>query len=333
MESLGEVFPILTTASRAERATMRAAREMARRQAEQQGRLAHIELDDGLALTTPELERLTACHRIPYRKVDWRPMAARQPIPLPVRTQERERAARQALTAWQPGWQDQMFGDIAQRKREMAARVMEAQREDEIAFQKAYRAAETFNAEALVARKLVELDPKSIKDAVALKTRLVELREGVNSINVALPGAGRVLALVDAIQEGDVPHERITDAEPRARRELIPQPERRQIHLAALCSAALRIGGELACVLPVEAVEVAIGCEMPDPNGGRPTPQPVIQLLVTAKSLVEQDWMRENAVTLATRMGARMDWAIERGFSPIRLVPMSAMGQPLAQPA
>lgn len=330
MESLGDIFPILATASRAERATLRAAREMARRQAEQQGRTAHIELNDGLAVTTPELERLTACHRRAYAKVDWRPMAMRQPIAMPVRTQERERAARHALATWQPGWQDKMFGDEAQHRRALAARIAEAQREDEAAFQQAWRAAETYNAEALIARKLIDLDPKAIKDAVALRTRLVELREGVNSLSLALPGNGRVLAMVDAIQEGDVPYERITGGEPRPRRELIPLAERRQLHLVALCAAALRIGAELVSVVPVDAVEVAVGCEMPDPDGGRPRPQPVIQLVMKTRSLTELAWMKDDAVTLATSLGARMDWAIERGFAPIRLIPLSAMGQPLA---
>jgi hypothetical protein len=328
MENGNDVFPILTTASRAERATMRAAREIARRQAAEQGRVAHIELkDDGLAMTQPELERLTTCHRREYRKIDWRPMLTRQPAAPPVRGNERERAAR----GWQPGWQDRMFGDETQRRRELGARIAEAQREDEIAYQQARRNAEIHNAEALIARKLVALEPKAIKDAVALKTRLLELRDGVNSIAFAQPGNGRLIALVDAIQEGDVPYERIADSDGRmSRRELIPLAERRQLHLAALCAAALRIGAELVSVIPVEAIEVAVGCEMPDPNGGRPTPRPVIQLLMTAKALGELKWMKEDAVTLATSLGARMDWSIERGFTPLRLVTMSAMGRPLA---
>ena len=180
---------------------------------------------------------------------------------------------------------------------------------------------------------MVDLDPRAIKDAVTLKTRLAELREGVNTVSLALPGDGRVVALVEAIGEGDVPYERITDGEPRARREPIPLVERRQIHLVALCAAALRIGAELVSVAPVDAVEVAVGCDMPDPAGGRPRPQPVIQLLMTAKALSELRWMKDDAVTLATSLGARMDWAIERGFVPIRLVPLSAMGRPLAKSA
>jgi hypothetical protein len=323
VESVGDIVPILTTASRAERATMRAAREMARRQAELNGRLAHIELKDGLAITKPELERLTTCHRGAYKKLDWRAIAERQPLSPPARTHEREKAARRALATYQPTWQERMFGDEAQRRRQLINRVFEAAREDEIAFQKARQAATLYNAEAQVARKLLELEPAAIKEAVALKTKLAELKEGINSISLARPGSGRLIALVEGIQDGDVPYERITDETRGARRELIAQADRQQIHLVALCAAALRVGAELVSVLPVEAIEVAVGCELPDPEGGRPKPQPVIQLLMTAKALADLPWQKEDAVTLATKLGARMDWSIEQGFAPIRLVAMS----------
>ena len=151
-------------------------------------------------------------------------------------------------------------------------------------------------------------------------------------VSLAQPGGGRIVALVDAIQEGDVPYERITDGDPRtARRELIPTGERRQIHLAALCAAGLRVGADLVSILPAEAVEVVVGCETAAPGGGRPLPpQPVIQLLMTARALIQHDWTKGDAVTLATKLGARMDWSIEKGFAPIRLVALSSMGKPLA---
>lgn len=324
MEDVGEIIPILTTASRAERATMRAAREMARRRADLHGRLAHIELKDGLAMTKPELERLVTCHRSPYQKMDWRSIAERQPVRPPPRTHEREKAARRALATYQPSWQERMFGDEPQRRRQMTSRVLEAAREDEIAYLKSRQAAELYNAEAMIARRVLELEPKAIKEAVGLKTQLAELKDGMNALSLARPGPGRVVAMVEAIQDGDVPYERITEEARGARRELIPEAERRQIHLAALCALGLRVGAELVSVLPVQAVEVAIGCEMPNPQGGKPTPQPVLQLLMTVKALTELKWQKEDAVTLATTLGARMDWSIEKGFAPIRLITLSS---------
>jgi hypothetical protein len=333
VESLGAVVPILTTGSRAERATVRAAREMARRQAEQ-GRLAHLALNDGLAVTGAEIERLTACHLSEYRRVDWHALAGREAITLPVRTQEGEKAARRALATWKPSWQERMFGDESQRRRQLAAKVFDAAREDEVAFQRATRAAQTHNAESLTARRLFELDPRALKEAVVSKSRLPQVRDGMNSLGLALPGAGRLVAVAEAIQDADVAHERITDGDPRsARREPITASERRRIHLATVCAVALRVGAELVSVLPLESVEVVVACEAPDPAGGRPAPQPILQLLMTAKMLAELDWKKGDAISLATSIGARMDWSIEKGFAPIRLVALSAAGRPLAATA
>jgi hypothetical protein len=336
VESLGEIVPILITASRAERATTRAAREIARRDAQSDAQSSRSRggAADGLAVTRAELERMVTCHRAPYRKLDWRPLAARDPVAPPARTSEKEKAARRALATYEPSWQERMFGDEAQRRRQHTNRVFEAAREDEAAFQKARRAVEALNSETLLARRLMELDAKAIKEAIALKTRLIELREGMNGAALAHPGGGRVLAIVDAIQEGDVAWERIVELEPRGqRREPIPALERRQLHLAAMCAAGLRVGAELVSLLPVEAVEIAVGCEMPDPNGGRPAPQPVMQLLMTDNAVAGLDWRKGDAVTLATSLGARMDWSIEKGFAPIRLIPLTAMGRPLAKSA
>lgn len=318
MGNLGVVHPILATAIRAERATLRAARAFERRKIEHDP--ASSDLDDSLALGPSDLERLIGCHRIGYRKVDWGEQTLGEAVALPVRAHERERAARHALATWKFSWIDRLFGNEAVRRRQLNAKVIDAAREDELAFQTAYRAAAAHNAEVLGVRKIFELDPKAIKDAVAAKTRLAELREPMNRFGVALPGGRRVIAFVEAIQEEDIPYVRLVEG---GRREAIPAAERRRMHLGALCSAGLRVGAELVALLPLDAVEVAVAVEL---VGG--DPQPVLQMLVTARALVEQPWTTADAVTLARGLGARMDWSLEAGFSPIRLVDLTP-GPPL----
>jgi hypothetical protein len=312
MGDLGKVHPILTTALRAERATLRAARELARLKAEKDPE--NLDLDPSLVLTPQALARMIGCHRASYQKLDWRPLAELEPVALPVRTRERERAARHALATWQPGWFDRVFVNEAVRRRELNNKVMEAAREDEIAFQKDYRAASLHNAEVLAAHGLLQLDPRAIKDTVAAKTRLADLGESVNRFGVALPADRRVIALVEAIQEVDIPYVRVVAG---GRQELIPPAERRRIHLTAICSAALRIGADLVAVLPVDAVEVVVACETADGAGS--SQAPVLQMLVTAASLVEQPWGKTDAVNLARALRARLDWSPAVGFSPIEL--------------
>ncbi|CAN7175164.1 hypothetical protein LJR225_000372 [Phenylobacterium sp. LjRoot225] len=292
MDSLGEVFPILKTANRAERAILRGDRAMAYRQ-NREARVAHIELKDGLAITVPELERLTTCHRIQYRRLDWRAIAARPLAATPVRAHE----------------------DLA-------------------AFQQACTAVAIHNTEVLTARKLLDGDAIATREVIVLNTRLAELRDGMNSLGIAVPEEDRLVAVVDAIEEGDVPYERITDGDLRtARREPIPLAERRQIHLAALCAAALRVGAELVGVLPEEAIEVVVHVEMLSDDRTESLPRPVLQLLMTTEALKDLDWKAGDAITLATSLGARMDWSIERGFAPISIAPLSSLGRPLAKSA
>jgi hypothetical protein len=327
--SAGETVPILTTASRAERATLRAARAMARREAELLGRRAHLELKDGLAITADELERLTTCHRATYRKLDWRPIAARQTLALPPRGHEREKAARRALANYQPKWRERMFAEVAQRRRKLNEQVLEAVREDELIHRRACNAAATHNAEVLTARRLLDLDPAAIKETIVGKTQLAALRDSMNSLAIARTGRG-VVALVDAVQDGDMPYERITGGGSRdARREPIPAAERRQIHLASLCALALRVGADLVAVLPVEAVEVAVRCELAGSEGARSQAQLVLQLRMTDEALTELDWAKGEATSLAASLGARMDWSAERGFAAI---PFAGSPAPAARP-
>ena len=313
MGNLGVVHPILATAMRAERATLRAARAFERRKIEHDP--AAVDLDDSLALGPSGLERFVGCHRTSYHKLDWRVPAQAEPVPLPVRDHKRERAARHALATWNFSWFDRLFGNEAVRRRQLNAKVIDAARDDELAYQTAYRAAAAHNAEVLATRQMLELNPKAIKDAVAAKTRLAELREPMNRFGVALPGGRRLVAFVEAIEEEDLPYSRLLEG---GRREIIAPAERRRMHLSALCSAGLRVGAELVALLPLDAVEVAVACDV---GGGEPAP--VLQMLVTARSLNEQPWTSADAVTLVRALGARLDWSLEAGFQPIQLVDLT----------
>lgn len=283
MESLGEVFPVLRTAARAERAMMRSDRLMAHRR-RPEARLAHLEHNDGLAIGMPELEALTLCHRGQYARIDWEPIATRPLAATPARTTEGEAAYQQAC-----------------------ARVA------------------AYNAEILTARRLLEGDAVAAREVITRKSQLAQLRASMNGLGFAAPEEGRLIAVVEAIEEDDVPYERITPGDLRTtRREPFTLAERRQIHLAALCALALRVGAELVSVLPEPAIEVAVLVDQPCEDRGRPTPRPVIQLLMTAESLARPDWRTADAITLASTLAARMDWSIERGFAPIDLTPLSA---------
>lgn len=327
MENFGTIVPILTTASRAERATMRAAREMACREIEE-GRADRADLDDGLAMTTRQFDRLTGAHRGAYQRLDWRSLVERQPLPLPVRTHEREKAARRALATYQPRWQDRLLGDEAQRRRQLAGKVLEAASADEAEYRKALRVVEAENSQIILAHKLLQLDAHAIRDAIVRSSKLAELNEVMNGVGVALPGNGRVVAVVDGLQLDDMPLEQATHG---GRRAPMPAEARRRLHLANVCATALRAGAEFISVLPLGAIEIVVECDQGAAQRG--PREPVLQLLMTSAHLAQLDWKCGDPVRLAASIGARLDWSLEKGFAPIRPVALSAMGQPLAKSA
>lgn len=292
MESLGEVFPILRTASRAERAILRSDRLMAHRR-RPEARLAHLDHEDGLAITMPELERLTTCHLGQRSRLDWRPIAARPLAATPVRSNE-----------------------------------------GAAAFQQACASVAIYNTEILTARKLLDGDAVVTREVILRNTQIAELRDGMNSLGLAAPEEHRLVAVIEGIEEDDVPYERITGGDRRtARREPLSLGGRRQIHLAALCATALRIGAELVAVLPETEIEVVVHVDKPAADSGRPVASPVVQLLMTVKALTDLDWRAGDPIALAGALGARMDWSIETGFVPIRLIPLANAAPPLARSA
>jgi hypothetical protein len=190
------------------------------------------------------------------------------------------------------------------------------------------------NTEILTARKLLEGDAVVTREVILRNTKIAELRDGMNGLALAAPEEHRLVAVVEGIEEDDVPYERITEGDLRtAGSGPLTLGGRRQIHLAALCATALRVGAELARVLPEDALEVVVHVDKPCAEGGRPVPTPVLQLLMTADALRNPDWKTADAITLAGKLGARMDWTIETGFAPIRLIPLANAAPPLARSA
>jgi hypothetical protein len=78
---------------------------------------------------------------------------------------------------------------------------------------------------------------------------------------------------------------------------------------------------------------VVVHIEMLSDDRSRSIARPVLQLLMTVEALKDLDWKAGDAITLATSLGARMDWSIATGFAPISLVPLANAGEPLAKSA
>jgi hypothetical protein len=328
MHGLGEIVPILSLSSVGERAASRAEREFLRRE-ERHGRKAHLELDDGYALTPDGLEHLTGCHYVTYLATEWPRLADRPEAVTPARSKRREKEARRQLADYEPTWQERVFAEDASRRRELSEQVLAAAREDAREHREAVEKAEAQNAETLKAKRMVAFDMEVLKEAVR-ETGLAKLKQSLNTLGLARPEPDRVVVLLDLIQEDDIPKERITSRSPRtARRELIPDEDRRRLHLTGVCATALRVAGELVGLLPVEHLELVAACEQPGVLGRGPS-QPILQFRLS-RGMVERMAWGSDPVALLRTLGPRMHWTTGEGFAPIPLWRPSA--EPLAQSA
>jgi hypothetical protein len=316
MNGLGEIAPILSLSSGAERAALRAERAFQRRE-RRYGRKAHLDFDDGLVLTPDGADRLAGCHRARYVATDWRVLAERPEIVVPPCSKRREKAARRLLAEYEPSWQHRMFAEEANRRRELTDQVLAAAHADALEHRNAVQAAAEHNAQTARARRVMAFDTETLQELVA-QGPLSSLHDSLNSVGLARPAADRVVAVLDLIQEDDVPTEQITSRNPTAaRRELIADSDRRRLHLSAVCAAALRVAGELVGLLPVERLEMVAACETSGVLGAS-VRTPILQFRLS-RDMVERMAWDADPVTLVRSLGPRMHWTMDEGFAPVPL--------------
>src|SRR5207253_5346555 len=98
---------------------------------------------------------------------DWPSLAERPEMTPPARSRRRETLARRLLADYRPSWQERVFAEEAQRRRELTEQVMAATHADASEHRRAVETAETHNAETQKARRMVAFDKETLQAAVA----------------------------------------------------------------------------------------------------------------------------------------------------------------------
>ncbi|OHB33357.1 MAG: hypothetical protein A2882_03260 [Phenylobacterium sp. RIFCSPHIGHO2_01_FULL_70_10] len=319
---MGETGPdqsIELTMDRIEREAKRAARAKELQErfgAAGEGRMGPAAEADALA---QRIAQLTGCHRIPYRPRDWAGVAAKPRIQV-VRTNDREMEARRALNAYRPGWLEQLFGSDREKRRQLAARVAEAVTQDEQAYREAWREAQKHNGEIDFACKLAELDMRTINEALSEHTTLPAAYDAVDRFRFCSPAKGRFQIQIEAHDLAGLPCEE-AERQPGGRAVFRPMPRGRlhQLHGANVCASALRFAVEMLGFLPLDEVEVVTHCDLRNPNTGLFERHPILQMKLTHAVAARTPFEKAEPIALAAQVGARMNWTLQAGFSPISL--------------
>lgn len=332
MDAAGAPRTIIATMSRVDRATKKAlrARERKAREGVKRSTAPSLAADYEVLF-----ERLTRAHCVKYERRNWRDVLETGPVEPAVRANTLEKKARHALANYRPGVIDGLLGLQADRRRALAAKVLEAAKKDAELFARAKRNAELHNLDLELAETMMALELGSIERALKAHLSAEELTPILEGLGVDMPAPGKLVVHLDVLELDAMPDERVgLNENGRSVHAYMSGAERREMHLANVCAVVLRIGVEVLSVVPIDKVEILARCFLPGGAGRDALDQhPILHVSLSHEAVRAMDLRRMEPVSTVTSLGARISWEIDRGFSPIPINDLKLTPPPKPQPS
>lgn len=263
------------------------------------------------------IEALTCAHRVSIEREDWAALSSEAPIAVPGRTRHAEEAALAQLEAYRPSWFARTFKQDQKARDALADAVSCARSQDDREFATRVQEVKMHNARIQRAKRVLQLDPDALIEALAEHSMLDELPFCVEGIDTIFLG-DRVIAVVDGLDLEDMPHETVSLLKSgKASFKTLTQTKRVELHRAAICSAAVRVAIEYFSALPIEQVEVLMLADTLDRATGHIEPEPVLYLRTSIQALRLINLERAEAAALVERLGGHLDWNRKEGLRPI----------------
>lgn len=315
MDASGAPRTIIATMSRVDRATKKALRARERKERAGVRRSTAPEL---AARYLELFEQLTRAHCVKYERRDWARIVETGPVEPSVQAHAMEKKARRALTNYRPGVIDGLLGLQQDRRRALAAKVLEAAKKDAALYAQAKRNAELHNLDLGLAAAMMALDFSAIEEALKAHVPASELAPVIEGLGVDMPTPGRLVVHLDVLEMDAMPDESValTDAGKSVHSPL-SSAVRREMHLTNVCSAVLRVGVEVLSVVPIERIDLLARGYLPGKTADGFEQHPILHVRLTHEALAQMDLRRLEPVSAVTALGARISWEIDRGFSPI----------------
>jgi hypothetical protein len=309
---------IIPTMNRIDRATKHAIRDRERK--ERDARRAKKPEADAAAVARldAQIERLTRAHCVKYERKDWNEIAQRGLVEAAPRSNAREMAARKALARYEPGVIDSLFGLGKDRRRELAERVLSAAKADQMAYEKAKKAAEAHNTDVQAAAGVLALDMNAIETTLKANIDRDAIGAALEGFAVLQASPGRFIVFIDGLEYDAMPDETCGQLpNGTAAFQALPAANIHELHLSNICSISLRVGLEVLGTIGVDVIEIVTRCHLPKP-GGKDTEQfPVLYVKLPHAALSRMDLRKLEPVSTITALGGRLDWDTTRGFAAI----------------
>lgn len=269
------------------------------------------------------MEDLVSLHADRTEMIDWHEIAESPAPEKPSHTGERELNAQALLDAFRPGTFDFLSGGTAKRRQKLLDAVDLARWEDGQANQDAERQYELASTEWLsdtaLARRLLKGEAGAIHDVIAEMQQSLS-KEGLigTSINFLISD-GSVHAVARIHSDEIVPSVRRKQlASGRLSETKMPAGEFNELYQDYVCSAALRVGGDLLNVLPLDEVYVTCTPPLLDSANGHQRPTPVLSVQIVRETF---DSLRLAGIDPSDAMknfNHAMDFRRTKGFAEIK---------------
>jgi Protein of unknown function (DUF4236) len=284
-----------------------------------------------VALFESRVALLTSMHKEASPARDWRQVADAPEPPPPPPPRAREAAAAKALADYAPNAIERLLNAGERRRRELAAEVEFARRDDAEEHRRALEAharqLEPWRWLNGVARGVLAGDPEACRAALESLLPLEELEEVGSELEVGLSRPYCVEAWFKANSSDDLPTETLSlTPTGRLSRKKMPPGRYWALYQDHVASAAFRVGREIFALLPVPFVLVHVSTPTIDRSTGRRSDAVVLSVVFEREAFSKLDFEHIDPSEVLSQFGHEMSFKKTTGFCPVECVNPDQLG-------
>jgi len=310
----GAVRSMAAAARRAEREAERRRKHYAKQQLIEDAADAVTEWHD-------HMREIVSLHVDPTDDMDWEAVL-REPEPQePSRTNTREADATARLDAFKPRFWDFLSGGSERRREGLERAIIDARAEDEQAHQQAtdahrIRCAE-WKADSAQANRLLSGDVSAQRDVIEEMQSLSE--DGLIGTHLSFRISDESLHAIAHVHGDDVvPKVRRKQLQSgRLSESKMPAGEANELYQDYVCSAALRVAGDLFGLLPRDEIYVTCVTDMLDRATGHQAGMPILSVRFVRETFRRLSLGRIDPSDSMRNFVHEMSFKRTTGFSPI----------------
>ncbi len=308
---------------RAEREAKKRQRELERRRKEMAKAEARQQAEYEVELFENEIDRLLSVHKDEPETWNWKKLSEAPDPPPPADDGPLERAAREALANYKPGFFENLFGGAKKKIAELEAQIQAGRKNDAINLSAARRRHEEEGAQAeaqrAFARRMLDGDTDAYTQALTEINPFEEISELGASISFPLVEPKRISVRVQARGEGVVPaEEHKLTATGKLSTKAMAKGRFYEIYQHYLCGCALRIARELFALLPLDEALVNVVTVGVDSRTGHDTDETLISVIMPRSQFSKLNFKRLTPPASMELFEHRMQFRKTAGPKPVK---------------